>query len=58
MATPTFLPGKSHEQRNLVGNRSCGGKESDPTEQLTLSLTEKKEGSINAARTKPWIADW
>ena len=32
--TPVFLPGKSHEQRSLVGYSSWGCKESDTTEQL------------------------
>ena len=34
--TPIFLPGESHEQRNLIGDSSWGDKESDVTEQLTL----------------------
>ena len=33
--TPVFLPGKSHEQRNLVGYSPWGRKESDVTERLT-----------------------
>ena len=32
--TPVFLPGKSHEWRNLVGYNIWGHKESDTTEQL------------------------
>ena len=36
--TPVFLPGKSHGQRSLVGYCPWGHKESDTTEQLTLSL--------------------
>ena len=36
--TPVFLPGKSHRQRSLVGYSPWGHKESDTTEQLTLSL--------------------
>ena len=31
-ATPVFLPGKSHGQRNLVGYSPWGLKESDTTE--------------------------
>ena len=38
MATPVFLPGKSHGQRSLAGNRPRGCKESDMTEQLTQVL--------------------
>ena len=36
--TPVFLPGEFHRQRNLVGYIPWGSKESDTTEQLTLSL--------------------
>ena len=36
--TPVFLPGKSHGQRSLVGYSPWDRKESDTTEQLTLSL--------------------
>ena len=32
--TPVFLPGESHEQRDLVGYSPRGHKESDTTEQL------------------------
>ena len=37
--TPVFLPGESHGQRSLVGYSPWGHKESDTTEQLTLSLS-------------------
>ena len=44
MATHSrFLPGKSHEWRSLaglVGYSPWGRKESDPTKQLTLSLSQ------------------
>ena len=36
--TPVFLPGKSYGQRSLAGYGSWNHKESDMTEQLTLSL--------------------
>ena len=36
--TPVFLPRKSHGQRSLVGYSPWDCKESDATEQLTLSL--------------------
>ena len=36
--TPVFLPGESHGQRRLVGYSPWGRKESDMTEELTLSL--------------------
>ena len=34
--TPVFLPGEFHGQRSLAGYSSCGHKESDTTERLTL----------------------
>ena len=36
--TLVFLPGESHGQRNLAGSSPWGCRESDTTEQLTLSL--------------------
>ena len=41
MPTPIFLPGESHGQRLLVGYSPWGLKESDMTEQLTLSQIQK-----------------
>ena len=38
LPTPVFLPGEFHGQRNLVGYSPWGCKESDTTEELTLSL--------------------
>ena len=38
IATPVFLPGEFHEQRRLEGYSSCGRKELDATQQLTLAL--------------------
>ena len=32
------LPGKSHGQRSLVGDGPCGRRESDTTEQLSVSM--------------------
>ena len=37
-ATPAFLPGESHGQRSLMGHSPWDRKESDTTEQLTLSI--------------------
>ena len=37
LPTPVFLPGVSHGQRGLAGYSPWGHKESDTTEQLTLS---------------------
>ena len=34
--TPVFLPGKYHGQSSLVGFSTCGHKESNMSEQLTL----------------------
>ena len=36
---PVLLPGESQGQRSLVGYHPWGHKESDTTEQLTLSLS-------------------
>ena len=36
--TPVFLPGESHGQRSLAGYSPLGCKESDRTEQLTLTV--------------------
>ena len=38
LPSPVFLPGEFHEMRSLVGCNPWGCKESDITEQLTLSL--------------------
>ena len=38
LPTPLFFPGEFHEERNLSGYTLWGGKESDMTEQLTVSL--------------------
>ena len=35
---PVLLPGEFHGQRSLVGYNPCGHRESDMTEQLTLTL--------------------
>ena len=41
--TPVFLPGESHGQRSLVSYSLWGHKESDMTEQPTLSTSKTKE---------------
>ena len=38
LPTPVFLPGGLHGQRNLTGYSPWGHKESDTTEQLSLSI--------------------
>ena len=40
LPTPAFLPGDFHGQRSLAGYGPWGRKESDKTEQLTLSLSK------------------
>ena len=48
--TPVFLPGESHGQRNLAGYSPWGHKDSDRTEQLTLSFlgsSDSKESAWN-----------
>ena len=42
LTTPVFLPGESHGQRSLEGYSLGGHKESDTTEQLTLTHREMK----------------
>ena len=47
--TPVFLPGESHGQRNLVGYRPWGCKESDTTERLhthTHTHTQVRKYSV------------
>ena len=44
--TPVYLPGKSHQQRRLVGYSPCGRKESHITEQLTFLKMEEVLESI------------
>ena len=39
LPNPGFLPGESYGQRSLVGYNPWDHKESDMTEQLTLSLS-------------------
>ena len=40
--TPVFLPGESHGQRSLAGYSPWSRKESDTTEQLTLTVFRSK----------------
>ena len=42
LPTPVLLPEESHGQRNLTGYSLWDYKESDTTEQLTLSLVGEK----------------
>ena len=46
LPTPVFLPGESHGQKSLVNYSPWGHKESDMTEQLTLSLHFHFQGSV------------
>ena len=49
--TPVFLPGEIHEERSLAAYNPWGHKESDTTEQLTLTHWDKQidvcSGSIS-----------
>ena len=48
LTTPVLLPGESHGQRSLVGDSPWGLKESDKTEQLSVSpgFEDDFEGSL------------
>ena len=50
--TPVFLPGESHGQRSLVGCSLWGHKESDKTEQPTLSLQRQQNHMKNYRKKK------
>ena len=50
--TSALLPGKPHEQRNLVGYRPWGCKESDMTERLHFCLQKKKMKKQKTKKTK------
>ena len=41
--TPVFLPGKSHEQRSLVGYSPRGCKESDMTEHTCINAINRRD---------------
>ena len=47
---PVLLPGESHGKRSLVGYSPWGCKESDTTEQLTLSQTVKNLPAMQETR--------
>ena len=46
--TPVFLCGEFHGQRSLVSYSPWGGKESDTTERLALSLFLTRVGNLGA----------
>ena len=56
--TPVFLPGKSHEQRNLVGYSRWGHKEPDMTEHVRMEpqVEENKNDMIRDERQRRWQA--
>ena len=56
MATPVFLPEKSHGQRSLVGYSPWGHKESDTTKRLSPTLVNKSPWG--KARTDASRLDW
>ena len=45
--TPVFLPEEFHGQRSLVGYGQWNQKESDTTEQLTISFSHHRKRKIN-----------
>ena len=55
--TPVFLPGKSHEQRSLVGYSSWDCKESDITEWLSTAHLWRYE-VVNVWVTRKWHMIW
>ena len=50
-STPVLLPGKSHEQKSLIGYSPWGRKESDTTERLHFTYY----WGINHLKLKPMI---
>ena len=48
--TPIFSPEKSHGQRSQVGYTPWGHKESDTTEQLTVSVFQRMFSNQNGIR--------
>ena len=52
LLTPVFLPGESR-QRSLVGYSPWGRKESDTTEQLSLTITK---GGVQMKRSSPILS--
>ena len=46
---PVFLPGESHEQRNLPGYSLWGRKELDMTERLNSSNICRKQGRVSCS---------
>ena len=52
--TPVLLPGKSHEQRDLVGYSPYGHKDLDMTEQLSFkkgkTATEMQKRSVQCTQ--------
>ena len=51
--TPAFLPGESHGQRSLVSYSPWGRRESDSTEQLTLTQLSSEKATCLQRRSKP-----
>ena len=49
--TPVFLPRKSHGQRSLAGYSPCDCKESDMTEQLSMSSSTWSTQHMNETHT-------
>ena len=54
MTTPVFLPGEFHGQKSMVGYSSWGCKETDMTEQLTLSVYSEVIVNVRKFRIQGW----
>ena len=59
-ATPVFLPGKSHGQRNLEGSSQWGCKESDRTDHTHMHVFHKGyiRGERKNGSNQPLWRDW
>ena len=56
--TPVFLPGESHEQRHFAGYSPWGCKESEMTEQLSLTHTERRTRIRRMGNGGDWREMW
>ena len=56
LPTPVFLPGEFHGERILAGYSPWGCKESDTTEQLTLSRVHLVSQLVLSVKTTRWFS--
>ena len=54
MTTPVFLPGEFHEKKSMAGYSSWGCKETNITEQLTLSVYSEVIVKVRKFRIWGW----